>query len=73
VTGATVHFVELELDSGPIVLQEAVAIEPDDDERSLHARIQQVEHCIYPVAARALVEGRLSIEGRTVRIAPEAQ
>jgi hypothetical protein len=32
-----------------------------------------VEHCIYPVAARALVEGRLSIEGRTVRIAPEAQ
>jgi phosphoribosylglycinamide formyltransferase 1 len=73
VTGATVHFVELELDSGPIVLQEAVAIESDDDERSLHARIQQVEHRIYPLAARALVEGRLSIEGRTVRIAPEAQ
>ncbi|MFL5737143.1 MAG: phosphoribosylglycinamide formyltransferase [Actinomycetota bacterium] len=73
VTGATVHFVELELDRGPIVLQEAVPIEPDDDERSLHARIQQVEHRIYPLAARALIEGRLSIEGRTVRIAPEAR
>jgi phosphoribosylglycinamide formyltransferase-1 len=72
VTGATVHLVELELDRGPIVAQEPVAIEPDDDERTLHARIQQVEHRIYPPAARALIEGRLSVDGRIVRIAPEA-
>jgi phosphoribosylglycinamide formyltransferase-1 len=73
VTGATVHVVEVELDAGPIVLQEAVSIEPGDDERSLHARIQRVEHHIYPVAARALIQGRLSIDGRSVRIAPEAR
>ena len=71
VTGATVHFVDVEVDSGPIVVQEAVPVEPGDDEESLHARIKRVEHRIYPWAARALIEGRLSIEGRTVRIAPE--
>jgi len=71
-TGATVHLVELALDAGPIVLQEAVPIEPDDDEGTLHARIQEVEHRIYPPAARALIQGRLSVEGRLVRIAPES-
>ncbi|MFL5767096.1 MAG: phosphoribosylglycinamide formyltransferase [Actinomycetota bacterium] len=71
VTGATVHLVELALDAGPIVLQEAVAIEPQDDERTLHSRIQEVEHRIYPAAARALIQGRLSIDGRIVWIVPE--
>jgi phosphoribosylglycinamide formyltransferase-1 len=71
VTGATVHFVDAEVDHGPIVVQEPVPIEPGDDEHSLHARIQEVEHRLYPWAARALIEGRLSIEGRRVRIAPE--
>ena len=72
VTGATVHLVELALDAGPIVLQEAVPIDPDDDERNLHARIQEVEHRIYPAAARALIQGRLSVDGRVVRIRPES-
>lgn len=68
VTGATVHLVDEEVDHGPIVLQEAVAIEPGDDEERLHRRIQEVEHRIYPRAARLLGEGRLKIEGRRVHL-----
>jgi phosphoribosylglycinamide formyltransferase 1 len=66
VTGATVHFVDEEVDHGPIVLQEAVPVLEGDDEASLHARIQQVEHRIYPAAVRSLLEGRLRLEGRRV-------
>jgi len=68
VTGATVHVVDEELDHGPIVVQEAVRIEPDDDEASIHRRIQEVEHRIFPMAARLLGEGRLTIDGRTVHV-----
>jgi phosphoribosylglycinamide formyltransferase-1 len=68
VTGATVHVVDEELDHGPIVVQAAIAIETDDDEASLHARIQEVEHRIFPRAARLLGEGRLKVEGRTVHV-----
>jgi len=68
VTGATVHLVDEEVDHGPVVLQEAVEILDDDDERSLHARIQEVEHRLFPLAARLLAEGRLEVDGRRVRI-----
>jgi phosphoribosylglycinamide formyltransferase-1 len=68
VTGATVHLVDEEVDHGPIVLQEAVPIEADDDERILHTRIQSAEHRLFPLAARLLGEGRLKIEGRRVHI-----
>jgi phosphoribosylglycinamide formyltransferase-1 len=68
VTGATVHLVDEEVDHGPVVLQEAVPILPDDDEGSLHARIQVVEHRIYPEAARMLAERRLKVEGRRVHL-----
>lgn len=71
VTGVTVHLVDEEVDHGPIVLQEAVPIEEDDDEGSLHARIQEVEHRLYPRAARLWLEGRIRVEGRRVRIAAE--
>jgi phosphoribosylglycinamide formyltransferase-1 len=67
-TGATVHLVDEHVDHGPIVLQEAVAVLEDDEERSLHARIQEAEHRLFPLAARLLVEGRLRVEGRHVRI-----
>ncbi|MDP9296794.1 MAG: phosphoribosylglycinamide formyltransferase [Actinomycetota bacterium] len=73
VTGVTVHFVEAELDQGPIVAQESVPIEPGDDVESLHARIRSVEHRLYPWAARALIEGRITLEGRTVHISPEQE
>jgi phosphoribosylglycinamide formyltransferase-1 len=68
VTGATVHIVDEDVDHGPVVLQEPVLVLPDDDERSLHQRIQAVEHRLFPQAARLLGEGRLKVEGRLVHI-----
>ena len=69
VTGVTVHLVDEEVDHGPIVLQEAVAIRDDDDWDSLEARIHEAEHRLLPRAVRALMEDRLRVEGRHVRIA----
>jgi len=59
--GATVHLVVPEMDSGPIVLQEAVDVLPTDTEASLAARVLVVEHRIYPRALKRLAEGHLSI------------
>ena len=73
VTGVTVHLVDEEVDHGPIVLQEPVPIDEDDDEARLHARIQEVEHRLYPQAVRLLLEERLLIEGRRVRIRQGAE
>jgi phosphoribosylglycinamide formyltransferase-1 len=66
ITGATVHFVDEGLDSGPIILQEAVAIEEDDTEASLAARILEVEHRIYPAAVRLVLGGGIRRAGRRV-------
>lgn len=71
VTGVTVHLVDEELDHGPIVAQEAVRVLPGDDWESLEERIHETEHRIYPKAVRALVEGRLKIEGRIVHVLEE--
>ncbi len=68
VTGVTVHFVDSGLDSGPVILQEAVRIEEGDTEESLAERIHKIEHRIYPEAIRLFTEGKLRIEGRKVRI-----
>jgi phosphoribosylglycinamide formyltransferase-1 len=68
VSGATVHFVEDGVDSGPIVLQAAVPVEPDDTEDTLAARVLKEEHRLYPEAVRLFAEGRLEIVGRHVRI-----
>ncbi|HEV3475275.1 MAG TPA: phosphoribosylglycinamide formyltransferase [Actinomycetota bacterium] len=68
VTGCTVHLVDEEVDHGPIVAQEVVPILEDDDESSLHARIQEAEHRMYPASLRLLLEGRLRIEGRRVLV-----
>ena len=67
-TGVTVHLVDEQVDHGPIVLQEAVPVLEDDDESTLHARIQEVEHRLFPRAARLLIEGRIRMEGRRVRV-----
>lgn len=64
VSGATVHLVDEGLDSGPIVLQEAVAVESTDSPDLLAARILEAEHRIYPRAVRAILEGRCRVEGR---------
>ena len=67
VTGVTVHLVDEEVDHGPVVLQEAVPIVDDDEER-LTGRIHAVEHRLYPEAAFLLGEGRLKVEGRRVHV-----
>jgi phosphoribosylglycinamide formyltransferase 1 len=69
VHGATVHFVTPELDVGPIVIQAAVPVRDDDDERSLAERVLSEEHRIFPQAVRWFVEGRLRIEGGRVAVA----
>jgi phosphoribosylglycinamide formyltransferase 1 len=58
-TGATVHFVTAELDGGPAVIQARVKAQPDDDADSLAARVQILEHRIYPLAVHWYGEGRL--------------
>ncbi|UUX94951.1 phosphoribosylglycinamide formyltransferase [Aquabacterium sp. J223] len=65
--GATVHFVTAELDHGPIVLQAAVPVRPDDDEASLAERVLAQEHRIVPRAVRWFVHGRLRLDGGAVR------
>jgi phosphoribosylglycinamide formyltransferase-1 len=73
VSGATVHFVEEGVDTGPIVLQAAVPVEADDTEDTLAARILVEEHRIYPEAIRLFAEGRLTVQGRKVSVNPEAR
>ena len=66
VAGATVHFVDEGVDTGPIILQSSVPVQPDDTEESLSDRILAVEHRIYPEAVRLFAEGKLAIAGRRV-------
>lgn len=69
ITGVTVHFVDKEMDHGPIILQSALKIEETDTLESLEAKIHKLEHTLYPEAIKLFVEGRLKIEGRKVRLA----
>ena len=64
--GCTVHFVRPELDDGPIVMQAAVPVLPDDTAASLADRVLEQEHRIYPAALRMVAEGALRIEGERV-------
>jgi len=57
--GATVHFVTAQLDAGPAVIQAKVRVEPGDDAQTLAARVQALEHRIYPMAVRWYCAGRL--------------
>jgi len=69
VTGATVHFVDSGTDTGPIILQKAVSIEPDDTPESLQLRVmQQAEWKLLPEAVRLFSEGKLNVEGKICRI-----
>lgn len=67
-TGCTVHFVDEGTDTGPIIVQAVVPVLPNDDEATLAARILVEEHRIYPQAIRWIVEGRVRVEGRAVRV-----
>ena len=66
--GCTVHFVDEGTDSGPIIAQAAVPVLDGDDEAALAARILEQEHRLYPLAVRLIAEGRVSVEGRHVRV-----
>lgn len=69
VTGATVHFVEPDYDSGPIIIQKAVEVMPGDTPETLQRRVmEQAEWIILPAAIRLYSEGRLIIKGRQVEI-----
>lgn len=68
ISGATVHFVTSELDDGPIVLQSAVPVLPDDTPDTLSARILVEEHRLYPDAIQIVLDGAWSLEGRRVQI-----
>ncbi len=68
VSGATVHFVDEGVDSGPIVLQAVVPVRPDDTETTLSDRILVEEHRLYPEAVRLFALDRLEIRGRRVHI-----
>jgi len=71
VSGATVHLVDEGLDSGPIVVQEAVRVLSSDTPESLAARILEIEHRLYPRAVRLLLEGRCRVEGRRMIVEEE--
>ncbi len=67
-TGCTVHFVRPAMDDGPIIVQAAVPVLADDDTDSLAARVLIEEHQIYPMAVRAIAEGRVSVTRERVVI-----
>jgi phosphoribosylglycinamide formyltransferase-1 len=64
VTGCTVHFVDEELDHGPIIVQKALPVLDSDDERTLVARILEQEHLAYSEAIAAVLAGNFEIQGR---------
>ena len=70
-SGCTVHFVDENLDAGPILLQAVVPIEDHDTPETLAERILREEHRLYSEAVRLVLEGRCRIEGRRVLILPE--
>jgi phosphoribosylglycinamide formyltransferase-1 len=68
VAGCTVHFVDEELDGGPIILQKCVEVKEDDTAQTLAERILEQEHKIYPEAIKLFAENKLRIDGRKVKI-----
>ncbi|MBI3292788.1 MAG: phosphoribosylglycinamide formyltransferase [Elusimicrobia bacterium] len=69
VSGVTVHFVDSQVDHGPILLQEAVPLKAGDTEENLLKRIHRVEHRLYPIGIDLVLRGRVTVRGRDVRIA----
>ncbi len=68
VTGCTVHLVDAGVDTGPIIAQCPVVVEPDDDQESLHDRIKAAEWVLLPQVVNELVVHGCTVEGRKVRI-----
>ncbi|MCU0772071.1 MAG: phosphoribosylglycinamide formyltransferase [Verrucomicrobia bacterium] len=70
VTGCTVHFVDQGVDSGPIIGQRTVPVLESDTPETLHRRIHQAEHELYPQCLAAIARGQVRVEGRLVRLSP---
>ncbi len=68
-TGCTVHFVDEQYDTGPIILQKSVPVQDGDTPETLQARVQAAERDALPEALRLIAEGRVRVEGRRVHIA----
>ena len=64
--GCTVHFVRAEMDAGPIIVQAAVPVHPDDDADRLAARVLEAEHRCYKLALRLIATGRVRVDGERV-------
>jgi phosphoribosylglycinamide formyltransferase-1 len=69
-SGATVHLVDEDYDTGPIVAQESIEVRPSDSAEDLAARVLEVEHRLYPAVVAAFSEGRVRRTGNTVIIQP---
>ncbi|HBO84050.1 MAG: phosphoribosylglycinamide formyltransferase [Deltaproteobacteria bacterium GWC2_42_11] len=72
-SGATVHFVDEGIDTGPIIIQAVVPVYDDDTEETLAKRILKEEHKIYPYAIQLFAEGRLEVKGRRVVVKDTAK
>ena len=68
VSGCTIHFVTLDVDGGPIILQKAVPVLEDDTPETLQERVLKEEHKLFPRAVQLFAKGKLRLEGRRVRI-----
>jgi phosphoribosylglycinamide formyltransferase-1 len=66
ITGATVHFIRLEMDEGPIIAQGAMGVRAEDTPESLADRVLEVEHRLYPLAVRLIAEGKARVAGEIV-------
>src|SRR3954469_1632048 len=71
--GCTVHFVTPELDHGPIIIQAAVPVFPDDDEDTLASRVLEQEHAIYAQAIRWFLDDKLAVVGNTVKVTADCR
>lgn len=68
ISGCTVHFIDDDVDTGPIIIQECVPIYESDTEEDLSNRILQLEHKLYPLAIKLFSDGKLKIDGRKVHL-----
>jgi phosphoribosylglycinamide formyltransferase-1 len=66
--GCTVHFVTAEVDDGPIIIQAAVPVLPEDDEPALAARVLEQEHRVYPLAVRWFLDNRIALRNGRVEL-----
>ena len=69
-SGCTVHFVDNQFDHGPIIAQRACPVTHDDSAESLQGRVFELECALYPETVQAIAEGRVSANGRQVRVSP---